>query len=1223
MDANHKCVGTNFWTAFRPNSVLAFWQTALGIPQRIFRDREGTARTPGHSHKRAGLQGEANRAASYPRHLATLALVFLLGAGFVWGSITASISGTVTDPTGAVIPGASVTAHNTETGIDNSTQTNTRGFYSFPALPAGKYEVSIKANGFQEYRETGLVLDVNTALRVDAALRVGAVSQYVEVSATAVHVETSNTQMGEVIGGTKITTIPLNGRAYTDLLALQPGVAPASSGEGGGISVSGNLNPGSLSISGQRETANGFMVNGGSAEEKLNMAAGIVPNLDSIAEFRILTNNADAEYGNYAGGLINVITKSGTNQYHGSAFEFMRNPHLDARNFYSPERGVLHQNQFGGTAGGPIRHDKVFFFSDYQGTRMVQGVDTGLISVPSTADKTGNLADVADQLTGTVNGGFWANNLSQRLGYAVTSGEPYYASGCASRAQCVFPNAVIPQSAFTAPTKALMKYITDPNSGPYFTTSAYKETLSDNKGSARLDVNTRLGMLSGYYFLDDYVHINPYGGASLPGFSSSENGRAQMINLGITKSFGPNSVNELRLVYMRDINFAGFPVGGLGVSLASQGFTGIYPSAPQQQGVEAVGFNNFSIGAANGITRFFDNTYHITDNFSKVIGTHTLKFGGAFSYDQVTENAAIGLNGMFFFDGVETGNDFADFLIGAPAEYAQGFQAPMYGRSRYYALYGQDSWRATSNLTLNVGLRWEVSTPWWSSNNQIEGLVPGVQSKVFPGAPTGWVFPGDPGVPPTLAPTRYNNFAPRIGLAYSPPAQSGFFGKLLGGPGKTSIRAAFGVYFTALEEKIGTQEIGDAPYGYWWDSPAPPMFATPFVDRSSGQDRGQRFPAPIPPLHVGPNNPDNSIDWSQFEPLSSSPAFFHDNRLPYAEHYNFSFERQFGTATLVSLSYVGTQGHRLISTVDANPGNPALCLGLSQPSQVMPGTATCGPYGENGTYYPITGGVITTTRHAFSDAFGDDGWFATMANSNYNAFEASVRHTVGRLEFLMGYTWSKSLDNASGSGNGNVGDNINPVNYKITKALSAFDLSHNFVVSYSYRVPFDRLWHANQLTNGWAISGITRFSTGFPVYLTEGDDNSLLGTFSTGQGNAVDEPNRLPGPLNITDPRKGDSATGTNPYFNPSLFTKEAIGQLGNANRRFFPGPGFNTWDLSLTKELRLTESKNLQFRAELFNAFNHAQFSNPTGSITSSTFGFVGSARDPRIGQVAIKFLF
>jgi hypothetical protein len=1161
--------------------------------------------------------------------LGTLTIVFLLATGTLWSSINGSISGTVTDSSGAVIPQVSVVARNTETGIQTSTQTNMAGFYSLPALPAGPYEVIITKKGFEEYRQTGLVLDVNTALRVDATLKVGAVTQEVSVSATAAHVETSSTQMGDVIGSAKMLTLPLNGRSYLDLIGLQPGVAPGGSGEGA-----------SVSISGQRETSNGFMINGGNAEDKQTNGPAITPNLDSLAEFRVLTNNADAEYGNYNGGLINVLTKSGTNAYHGDAFDFVRNPDFDARNFYSPTRGVLHQNQFGGTMGGPIRKDKLFFFTDYQGTRQVQGVDTGLILLPSMADRGGNLSDQAAELinaNASVNGGYWANVLSQELGYTVTAGEPYFTytpptpSGsppaqtvlCTSAAQgCVFPNAIIPKSAFTAPSQFLMQYIPPPNFGTNeFTTSAYDYILRDDMGSGRFDANTRLGMVAGYYYMEDWGDVNPYGAAMVPGFSTRDNGRDQMINLGITKSFGPSSVNELRLIFMRNVYFYGLPNGGAAVSLASQGFTGIVPMAPQLETVEPVGFNSFTIGGPAWPSRFFENTYQVVENFSKIIGTHTIKFGGSTSYDQVTRKIDGNSNGGFSFDGAETGSDFADFLIGAPVGFSQGEELPLYERSRYYALYAQDSWRATSSLTLNGGLRWEVSSPWWEAHNEVYQLIPGEQSVVFPGAPLGYVFPGDPGVPRTLSPTRYNNFGPRVGFAYSPHAASGFLGKVLGGPGKTSVRAGYGVFFTAFEGEIFSQELAGAPFGYWWSNPGPPMFANPYIDRPSGQDWGQRFPAPVPPLNVGPKNPDNAINWAQLEPITSSPAFFHDNRLPYSEHYNFSLQRQLGGATLLSLSYVGTQGHRLLGTVESNPGNPALCLSVSQASETTDGVV-CGPYGENGVYHPISGGVITTTRYPYSAAFGSNGYDVTAANSNYNALEVTLRRTVGRLEFLAGYTWSKSLDNASGSGLGQ-GDTINPINYKVTKALSAFHSPNNFVVSYTYQIPFEKLWHPGRLASGWSISGITRFADGFPVYITESDDNSLLGTFGNGNGGMVDEPNRLPGRLKIIDPRKQNLITLQNPYFNINLFTKEALGQLGNSNRRFFVGPGTNNWDICLAKELALTETKKLQFRGELFSAFNHAQFAGPTGEIINPTFGFVTGAGGQRIGQVAMKFIF
>src|SRR5258706_3060508 len=341
-----------------------------------------------------------------------------------------SISGTVTDQTGAVVPDTTVTALNLDTTVQQTTKTNSNGAYTLTNLPVGRYEIEIIRDGFKPYKRTGLVIDVNAALREDISLTMGEQSEEVVVSDTAVHVETESSQMGDVVTGTQITAVALNGRSFTDLLALQPGIVPMSTqqpdsivmaGASIAIAPSGTLNPGNQSISGQREDANGFMVNGGDVKELMNGGASIVPNLDSIAEFRILTSNFDAEYGNYSGGIVNVVTKSGTNALHGSGFEFLRNTALDARNFFSPDRSFYRQDQFGGTVGGPIRKNRLFFFGDYQGTRQSQGIDTGLISVPSAANRTGDLSDEVDSLTGEVGWPYLANLRSPQLWYAVSA----------------------------------------------------------------------------------------------------------------------------------------------------------------------------------------------------------------------------------------------------------------------------------------------------------------------------------------------------------------------------------------------------------------------------------------------------------------------------------------------------------------------------------------------------------------------------------------------------------------------------------------------------------------------------------------------------------------------------------------------------------------------------------------------------------------------------------
>ena len=364
-------------------------------------------------------------------------------------------------------------------------------------------------------------------------LQIGGVQQTVSVSDNSLHIETSSTQLGELISDRQMTAVPLNGRSFTDLLSLQPGVAPATSITSSivqdvGATVlnpSGDLNPGTLSVNGQRESANAFIVNGSNTEESVNSGTAIIPNLDAIQEFRIVTSNFDAEYGEFSGGQVSVVTKSGSNHFHGDAFEFLRNTDLDARNYFSPTRGTFQQNQFGGTFGGPIRRDKFFFFTDYQGTRQTQGIDTGDISVPSVADRGGNLLDLAGNLTGSVSGHYFANLLSQKLGYSVVAGEPYYAAGCNSPGQCVFPNAVIPQSAWSAPAQKLLQYIPAPNTAfGAFATSAYNQTVRDDKGAMRFDATTHWGLVSAYYFIDDFLLNNPYpiaqSGASVPGFNA-------------------------------------------------------------------------------------------------------------------------------------------------------------------------------------------------------------------------------------------------------------------------------------------------------------------------------------------------------------------------------------------------------------------------------------------------------------------------------------------------------------------------------------------------------------------------------------------------------------------------------------------------------------------------------------------------------------------------------
>jgi hypothetical protein len=776
-----------------------------------------------------------------------------------------------------------------------------------------------------------------------------------------------------------------------------------------------------------------------------------------------------------------------------------------------------------------------------------------------------------------------------------------------------------------------LKYIPAPNNANgTFSTSAYNQTLQDDKGAYRLDANIGWGLISAYYFVDNWSQNNPYpvaqGGANVPGFNALYAGRAQLFGIGNTKTLNATAVNEFHFSYLRNANDLGKPVGGVGVSLQSQGFTvgegtsGIVPLSPSTEGVESIGFNSFTIGTNTNELKQVGNTFQWLDNFSKVIGTHTLKMGGEFHYDQINVNAIAQFNGSFLFFGTETGSDYADFLLGIPSQYNQSQLQPFYGRNKYAGFYAQDSWRARHDLTLNYGLRWDRIEPWYEKYNQIATFVPGQQSVVFPTAPAGILYPTDPGVPRTLAPPGDRDFAPRIGLAYSPSASGdGMFAKILGGPGQTSIRASYGVFYTAIEALTIGVMAANAPYGTTYTSPAPPLFSTPFITASNGQNLGQYFPVTLAPLNSSASHPDPNIDWSQFEPITGLPNYSTSNRIPYTEQYMLSLERGFGANTVLSVNYVGNQGHRLLVLEEANPGNPALCLFLSNPANLAPGQTPCGPFGEDSKYTTVGGTVYNGTRGPLGSNFGSNANQTTIGNSNYNSLQVTLRHSSKHFNVLAGYTYSRSQDQSS-----NLGEAVNPFNPSLSKALSSFDVRHNFVVSYSYQLPFERLFRAsNGWTRGWEISGITHFSTGLPVTLINYGDNSLIGAEPNGINNfGIDEPDYAGGPLDLNhNPRNGA-------YFNASQFSENAPGTPGTARRRFFSGPGLDNYDMALLKNLPLTETKSLQFRVEGFNAFNHTQFFGPQsvdGNIADlgTTFGQVVSANSARLIQLGMKFIF
>jgi hypothetical protein len=634
------------------------------------------------------------------------------------------------------------------------------------------------------------------------------------------------------------------------------------------------------------------------------------------------------------------------------------------------------------------------------------------------------------------------------------------------------------------------------------------------------------------------------------------------------------------------------------------------------------------------------------------MGKHTFKFGGEFRYLQVNERNLASPDGAFVFDGTVTGVDFADYILGATSNAGNGYTqaAPQLldSRTRYGAAYAQDTWKATPDLTLNLGLRWEVSMPWYDTQGKIQTWVKGEQSTVFPNSPQGLVYPGDPGIPKTLAPTRYNNFGPRIGIAYSPSFTDGALGKVFGGPGKTSIRASYGLYYTSVEDLNLFYEVADAPFGLYWSSPGSTDFSEPFRNRLDGatDSEGQRFPftAPIP------GSPANkTLDFSKYEPMAYFPGYDIHNKLPYAEHFNFSIQRQLSPNTVLTMSYVGTAGHRLIAQTEANPGDPALCMQLTAQGYLDGQTTGCGPNAENDRFTNPSGTTtVWGTRDtllnpnycpmAQSLCFAQGNTFTKLvANSIYHSGEVTVERKAGDVTFLAAYTLAKAIDDSSA-----FGEYVNFANAKLSRGLSSTDVHQNFVVSYIWELPFNRLFHGlPRLTKGWQLQGITRFSGGFPVQMGEGNpieagsplcpSNNCVGDASLVGSSSTDMPN-LVGPVHKYNPR---STPGTFTYFSQSSFAGTQCnlvsgalvgpdcGSFGTANRRFFHGPGFNNTDLGITKVIPVREAMSFEIRGEFFNIFNHAQFLNPSGDISSSSFGNITNARDPRIGQVSAKFVW
>lgn len=1122
------------------------------------------------------------------------------------------IRGVVTDPSGAVVSGARVTATNINTGISKHVTTLSDGSYELAQLSVpADYDVKITKRGFKTYAVRRIHLDLDQVFVQNATLALGTLEQTVVVEANPVQVDTTTMQLGTTIGGTQIVDLPLNGRNWIQLQQIQPGVVAASDARG------------DYATNGSQSQQNAYLINGDDTNDLPLNTPLVIPSPDAIGEFHMVTNTLNPEYGRNSGAILNAVIKSGTNRFHGDGFEFYRDTSLNARNFFSPSAQVFHQNQFGGTLGGPIWKDHTFFFFSYQGTRNRVPQAGGNTTVFTPAQRQGNFPDIAT-----------ASGVSP-LAMVGSDGQTYPAGTAYST---LFPTGQILQADFNPIALNLLnKYVPPPNVGNTYQFDPITTGL-DDQYITRIDhtLSTK-DALWGYWLWERRPTTDtlPFTGASLPGFADTSQRHTQQYTLAWNHTFNSSMLNEARFGYTR-LNFVA--VQPLTPALPSSfGFTGINPQYPQGAGAPLINLTGyFTLGFSNnGPQPRIDQTYQGIDNFTKIVGRHTFKLGFDMERFQVYNPFFNNNNGNFAFTGVgpfSTGDPGADFLLGLPTSYDQSSGDIINARAQEYYSYVQDEFKIKPNLTLTYGVGWAIDTPLndlYHSGHAVGAFRPGEQSQLFPNAPAGYVFQGDPGINATGT-THYNNFGPRLGVAYSPD-----WGWLTGGAGKTSLRAGFGIYYNRFEEETMLQSLALPPWALTATGVGAvggaPSFASPYAGWALSN--GVVSPVSVPNLFPF-GGPSPNVQFGQFEPMLLS-TFDPNINDPYSENYNFTIERQLSRNMILSLGYVGSNGHREMLAHELNPGiNPAGCAA----------NPVCGgnPFAQ-GANFP------NNYRYA-ANIFQSIGSIASIGNSNYNAFQASLnKHFSRGLRFLASYTWSHALDNGSsfenssfgGGGFGGFGSlrGTNPFNQHLGYGPSIYDATQRFVFSYAYDIPSARhfqslQWLPSRLTDGWKITGITTFQSGFPLDVIDTAMQSLTCPSPFGFYACWDVPNSVSTPQ-YYDPRTSSlvnkvtpSASGTaapNYWFNPNTFAVEPLGSIGNAGRNLLRGPGLNNFDFSLMKDTKITENKTLELRFEFYNLFNHTQF-DPNGIVTdinAGNFGQEFAAYAPRLIQLAAKFYF